>query len=435
MAKGNSFVCDSCGFESGKWYGKCPNCGAWASIVEFRESRVKTSGAKKKARELQPLSNAKSESKKERTGISELDNALGDGLVPGQVILLAGEPGIGKSTLLLELAGKIRSAVYISGEESVVQIKHRADRMKADFDSLLVLDETNVDTVLATLHSELKKNKFKIVFIDSIQTMYTEDLSSVPGSIGQVREATFRLIDFAKKNGVPVILVGHVTKGGTVAGPATLAHMVDTVLWFEGDKVNDVRILRSIKNRFGSTDEVGVFKMTASGLASSLDTETLFLDSSSPKNVPGTVISCAMEGTRPFLIEVQSLVVPTKLAIPRRVVHGIDSRKAELIIAVLTRHCGLNLSERDIFLNIVGGIKIKDPGTDLAVALAIASSYKNKPIKVSTVAFGEIGLLGEIRESVRETKRIERARKQGYKNVVSSQSSKFLSQALKITLG
>jgi DNA repair protein RadA/Sms len=404
-------------------------------MAEFRESRTSSKGTKKSARKPQYLSEiSNKETKKTSTGIDELDIVLGGGILPGQVILLAGDPGIGKSTLLLELASKVKSVLYVSGEESVSQIKIRADRMKINSKEMAVLSETNIDTVLATAEEVGSNANIGAVFIDSVQTMYTEDLTSVPGAVGQVREATFRLVDFAKKNNVPVIIVGHVTKVGTVAGPATLAHMVDTVLWFEGDKVNDVRILRSVKNRFGSTDEVGVFKMVENGLKSADDTATLFLEEQSGKPVAGTVISCAMEGKRPFLVEVQALVVPTKLAFPRRVVHGIDSKKAELIIAVLTRHCNIQLGERDVFINVVGGIKLKDPGIDLAVAIAIASSYKNKPVSKNTLAVGEVGLLGEVRSPSYEGQRVDRAKKQGYRNIISSIKHKTVSSSLSASI-
>jgi len=438
MAKrGGSYVCQQCGFESAKWLGKCPNCSAWASFVEFIDkgtSRL-TKGSTKAPAKIYSLKDIDPNGTTRLiTKIAELDLVLGGGLVPGQVILLAGEPGIGKSTLLLQLTDKIGDTIYISGEESVGQIKVRADRMGLMLSNALFVEETNVDVVLATLNESIKKSNIKAIIIDSVQTMYTEDLTGAPGSVGQVREATLRLITFAKREKIPVVLIGHVTKDGTVAGPSTLAHMVDTVLWFEGEKVTSLRVLRSIKNRFATTDEVAIFQMTNSGLTSTNKIELMFLGEDTPKGAPGSVISCMMEGTRAILVEIQALVVPTKLAFSRRVVHGIDSKRVELIIAVLTRHCGLSLSERDIFVNVVGGLKVKDPGIDLAVAMAIASSYKNKPVKGSSLVIGEVGLLGEIRKTTFEQKRIERAARQGFVLAAGAGKVKLVSQAIRTSL-
>jgi DNA repair protein RadA/Sms len=429
-----TFICQSCGFESPKWLGKCPNCNSWASFVETRPVELNfRSKSKKEPKKTEYLVDLKSrETGRISTKLPELDTVLTGGVVQGQVILLAGEPGIGKSTLLLSLADNRREAMYICGEESVGQIKLRAQRMGLKAQGVAFLDETNIDVVLATFEKEYKKHKFELVIVDSVQTMYTENLTGVPGSVGQVREVTFRLINLAKRNNVPVVLVGHVTKDGTVAGPSTLAHMVDTVLWMEGDKLTTLRVLRSVKNRFGSTDEVGIFQMTEKGLIGASDIDALFL-SENEKTSVGSVISCALEGTRPILVEVQSLIVPTKLAFPRRVVHGIDSKKLELIIAILTRHAGLRLSEYDVFVNVVGGIKIKDPAIDLAVALAIASSYKNKPLKGSPLAIGELGLLGEVRRTREEEKRINNAKRQGIAKFISS-SSKTIRGAVKAAL-
>jgi len=360
-----------------------------------------------------------------------MDRVLGGGFVPGQVVLLAGEPGVGKSTLLLQLASSI-SSFYILGEESLGQVATRVARMGVHAEGIAFLEETNIEVILSTLLHETKKNDYKTVVLDSVQTMYAENLSGVPGSIGQVKETAFRVLAFAKKNNIAAVLVGHVTKDGTVAGPSTLAHMVDTVLWLEGDKLSSLRVLRSVKNRFGPTDEVGIFQMKEKGMVSTSDTANLFLSPDSKSTIAGSVISCVMEGTRPILVEIQALVVPTKLAIPRRVVQGLDSKRVELIIAVLTRHCGLHLSERDVFVNVIGGIKLKDPGVDLAVAFAIASSYMNKPIKRGTVVVGEVGLLGEIRESSFEGKRVERARRQGLGSRVDSKAFKLLPKAIKI---
>ncbi|OGM32516.1 DNA repair protein RadA [Candidatus Woesebacteria bacterium RIFCSPHIGHO2_01_FULL_44_21] len=430
MAKGTSFVCQSCGFESPKWLGKCPNCQSWASFVEFREAKVKGS-SKKEARKAQYL---KDVGRRELIRIStkepEVDRVLGGGMVPGQVILLAGEPGIGKSTLLLQIASGVGSVFYVLGEESISQVNTRVTRLGIEAAKIAFLEETDVDVVLATLELEYKKSGFKVVIIDSVQTMYSDGLTGSPGTISQVKGATLQLIRFAKANNVPVVLVGHVTKDGTVAGPATLAHMVDTVLWFEGDKVSPLRILRSVKNRFADTSEVGIFQMSGKGMESADKADTLFLEKERVR-VPGAVVSCVMEGTRPILVEVQALVAPTKLAFPRRVVHGLYPKRVELMIAVLTRHCGLRLSEQDVFVNVVGGIKVKDPGVDLAVAMAIATSLKNISVKTDTLVVGEVGLLGEIRKSQFEEKRREQGRRQGFKNIVDSSGYKLVSEVLK----
>jgi DNA repair protein RadA/Sms len=431
MAKGSSFVCQSCGFESPKWLGKCPSCESWASFVESTKPGLRETSPKR-AKPVKHLKDIRSSQvKRVSTGISEMDRVLGGGFVPGQVVLLAGEPGVGKSTLLLQLASSI-SSFYILGEESLGQVATRVARMGVHAEGIAFLEETNIEVILSTLLHETKKNDYKTVVLDSVQTMYAENLSGVPGSIGQVKETAFRVLAFAKKNNIAAVLVGHVTKDGTVAGPSTLAHMVDTVLWLEGDKLSSLRVLRSVKNRFGPTDEVGIFQMKEKGMVSTSDTANLFLSPDSKSTIAGSVISCVMEGTRPILVEIQALVVPTKLAIPRRVVQGLDSKRVELIIAVLTRHCGLHLSERDVFVNVIGGIKLKDPGVDLAVAFAIASSYMNKPIKRGTVVVGEVGLLGEIRESSFEGKRVERARRQGLGSRVDSKAFKLLPKAIKI---
>lgn len=431
-SKGTVFVCQQCGYESSKWLGKCTSCNSWASFVEFQESKGKSKRKKgSEAKKPQYLKDIpKERTNRVKTMISELDLLLGGGLVPGQVILLAGEPGIGKSTLVLEIAGNVSPSFYVSGEESINQVKLRADRMGKVSKEIAFLEETDVDTIIESLNDYRKKADLKFVVVDSVQTLYTEDLTGIPGSVGQVKEAAFRIIRFAKEANVPVVIVGHVTKEGTVAGPSTLAHMVDTVLWFEGDKVSPLRVLRSVKNRFAATDEVGIFQMTQQGLMSSEASETLFLNSDN-SNTVGSITSCMMEGTRPILVEIQALTIPSKMEFPKRVVHGIDAKKAELIIAILTRYGGLRLAEQDVFVNVVGGIKIKDPGVDLAILFAIASSYKNKPIGKNTYVVGEVGLLGEIREAAYQDKRISRLTKQGYKKGVTPKSFTKVSDALK----
>src|SRR3989344_4281711 len=363
------YICQQCSYESPKWMGKCPECGEWNSFVESIPEVRLSSGSKARVKQAQVLSKIPAKStKRVDTKLGELDRVLGGGFAPGQAVLLAGEPGIGKSTLLLQIADVVANALYVTGEESLSQIKIRADRLKVAGANLYVFEETNVDNVVASIEAHLKDHSAGVIMVDSIQTMYTEDLSGVPGSVGQVRETSLRLIHLAKRAHVPLIMTGHVTKSGSVAGPATLAHMVDTVLWFEGDKNANLRILRAIKNRFGSVDEIGLFAMGEHGLIEVGDPTALFISKDSPKGVPGAAYTCTVEGTRPFIIEIQALVTPTNLPVPRRVVHGYDQRRLELLLAVLAKHCGIGVSDRDVFVNVVGGIKGTEPAADPAVA-------------------------------------------------------------------
>jgi DNA repair protein RadA/Sms len=374
--------------------------------------------------------------------ISELDRVLGGGLVGGQVVLIAGEPGIGKSTILLQLADKLGSVLYASGEESVNQTKIRADRLGVKSKGIQVMEETDIDQIVDQIsrYQDTKSESNSVtqslsnsvtLIIDSIQTMTTGDLSGMAGSVGQVRECTYRLIKLAKSTGTTVFIVGHITKQGSIAGPSVLMHLVDTVLWFEGDKSLTLRLLRAVKNRFGPTDEVGVFSMEDKGLVSLSDPEKLFL-SKVRRAVSGNVVTSVMQGTRPMLIEIQALVVPTKLAYPKRIAQGIDPKRIELLLAVLQRRCGLPLYEFDCFVSVAGGISIKnDPSADLAICLSIASAYFDKPISRTTLAVGEVGLLGDIREVVAQDKRIKEARRLGYKYSISSKSAKYLQEAIK----
>lgn len=431
MSLHSKYVCQQCGYESTGWLGKCPECGTWNSLVE---TVVEVNSKSQKAPHGQVsvgqakiinLSDIKqSATKRISTKISELDRVLGGGLVQGQVVLVAGEPGIGKSTLLLQLSDKLGSVLYVCGEESVNQIKVRADRLGVKKSGIDLLENTNVDSVIDAIESPLA------IIVDSIQTMTTSDLSGMAGSVGQVRECAFRLLKAAKEKNIPLFLVGHVTKEGTVAGPAVLAHIVDTVLWFEGDKTLTTRVLRAVKNRFGPTDEVGVFQMEDKGLVPVDNIEKAFLEKNQ-KPVSGSVVTSVMQGTRPLLVEIQALVVPTKLVIPRRVAQGIDSRRLELLLAVLTRRCGLPLYEHDVFVNVAGGLKITEPASDLAICLAVASSYFDKPISGKTIAVGEVGLLGEIREVVAQDKRIKEAKRMGFTLPISSKEAKFVGQAIK----
>lgn len=360
------------------------------------------------------------------TGIGELDRVLGGGILPGMVVLVAGEPGIGKSTLLLQLAGKLKDVLYVAGEESAGQIANRAARLGVGGSNISVLEETDVDEIVSNLST---LSNLSLIIVDSIQTLTTEDLTGVAGSIGQVRECASRLSHFAKANNVPVFMVGHVTKEGTIAGPRVLEHMVDTVLWFEGERAQSLRILRAVKNRFGATDEVGVFTMEEKGLIPISNPSELFLGEQ--KSVPGSVATAVLEGTRVLLVEIQALVVPTKLAFPKRVSSGIDPRRLELLVAVLTRRAGLPLWDFDIFVNVAGGIKIEEPAADLAIALSIASAFQDKPLLADTLAIGEVGLLGEIREVPMSERRTKEARRLGFRNTVTKKEVKTVAQAIK----
>jgi DNA repair protein RadA/Sms len=431
----SKYVCQQCGYESTGWLGKCPECGTWNSLVETvtesskssskNSNRHQTSDAK-----IQKLSDIKSSATKRiSTKISELDRVLGGGLVPGQVVLIAGEPGIGKSTILTQIADKLGSVLYVCGEESSNQIAVRAKRLGVASRDIQLLENTDADSVVEMI-SSLQGEELQAVIVDSIQTMTTSDLTGMAGSVGQVRECAFRLLKAAKEKNIPLFLVGHVTKEGTVAGPAVLAHIVDTVLWFEGDKTLTTRVLRAVKNRFGPTDEVGVFQMEDKGLIPVDNIEKAFLEKGI-KNVSGNVVTSVMQGTRPLLVEIQALVVPTKLAIPRRVAQGIDSRRLELLLAVLTRRCGLPVYDYDVFVNVAGGLKVTEPASDLAICLSVASSYFDKPISGKTIAVGEVGLLGEIREVVAQEKRIREAKRMGFTIGVSSKEFKFVGQAIK----
>src|SRR5687767_14631274 len=378
------FACTECGYSAGRWFGKCPGCNAFGSLVE----EAPASAAKASAKPLLRLVDvAAEEADRISTGVPELDRVLGGGLVPASLVLVGGEPGVGKSTLLLTALGAIaasgRRALLVTGEESTAQVKLRAARLGGT-DGVEILAETELDAVCATLDSE----RPDVCVIDSIQTLYAQDLGSAPGSVGQVREAAGRLLRVGKELGIAIILVGHVTKDGAVAGPRVLEHLVDCVLQFEGDRYHAHRILRAVKNRFGSTNELGVFEMTGEGLVGVPDPSELF--GRTEAGEVGAAVACALEGTRPLLLEIQALVSPTDLAMPRRVATGVDPRRLAMIVAVLARHGGLALGSADVFVNVAGGVRIDEPGADLAVALAIASAAKWVPLNPETAAFGEV---------------------------------------------
>jgi len=435
----SKYVCQQCGYESTGWMGKCPECGTWNSMVETvisTGSKSQSSSSHQRSlgktgNQPQKLNDIKLNSaKRVLTKISELDRVLGGGLVPGQAVLIAGEPGIGKSTLLTQLASTLSNVLYICGEESVVQVKVRADRLGVKKTNIELLEDTNVDSVIGALNN-FGGGPLQAIIVDSIQTMSTEDLNGMAGSVGQVRECAFRLIRATKSLGIPLFLVGHVTKEGTVAGPAVLAHIVDTVLWFEGDKTLTTRILRAVKNRFGPTDEVGVFEMKDKGLVPMENIEKAFLEKGN-KTVSGSIATSVLQGTRPILVEIQALIVPTKLAIPRRVAQGIDSRRLELLLAVLTRRCGLPLYDSDVFVNVAGGFKVMEPASDLAICLAITSAYFDKPVSPKIIAVGEVGLLGEVREVVAQDKRIKEAKRLGFSQPITNKEAKFVGLAIKL---
>lgn len=369
--------------------------------------------------------------KRIRTGISEFDNVLGHGLVPGSVVLVAGEPGIGKSTLLTQLAlCQSGSALYIAGEESPQQIKIRAERLRLDSDRLFILPETNIETIISTIQ---QFNNLTIVIVDSIQTMTTEQLTGTAGSIGQVRESAHQLLKMAKRTQIPVLLVGHITKSGAIAGPKVLEHLVDVVLYLEGDKRQDFRILRAHKNRFGPTDEVAIFQMTNQGMEEVKNPSKIFLEEKA-EPAPGSAVVSVLQGIRPILVEVQALVVPTALVVPRRIANGVNQRRLQLLAAVLQKHGRLPLHRYDIYLNLAGGLKIDEPAADLGICLAIASSFKNQIIPPETFFIGEVGLLGEIRSVSQIEKRIKEAKRLGFKQAMTPQKYRSIGEVIHKTL-
>jgi DNA repair protein RadA/Sms len=413
------FTCAECGTTSGRWLGKCPGCGTFGSLVEeLHGSDAATPRAVVRPVPLDSVS--VEESARISTGVSELDRVLGGGIVPASLVLVGGEPGVGKSTLLLTALGAIaqagRCALLVTGEESASQVSLRAARL-GGAGSVEILAETDLDLVCATLEVE----KPDVCVIDSVQTLHAPALGSAPGSVAQVREAAGRLLRVAKESGVATILVGHVTKDGAVAGPRVLEHLVDCVLQFEGDRYHEHRVLRATKNRFGSTNELGVFEMTAAGLVGVPDPSELF-GATHPGEV-GAAVACALEGTRPLLLEVQALVAPTDLAMPRRVGTGVDPKRLAMIVAVLGRHAGVPLASSDIFVNVAGGVRIEEPGADLAVALAIASASRGIPVRTGAAAFGEIGLTGRLRQTAQSERRLDECAKLGIELVIAPTGS------------
>lgn len=418
------YFCQECGYESAKWMGQCPGCRAWNTFVEETVSTKKTSSSSgtkvsgNKRQEPVVLKDISLKEDERRTsGIGELDRVLGGGIVPGSLVLVGGDPGIGKSTLLLQacrnLANMNTSVLYISGEESLRQIKLRANRIGEFNEKLTLLCETNLETI----REVMERKKPDVAVIDSIQTMFHEEISSAPGSVSQVRESTNVLMQIAKGLGISIFIVGHVTKEGNVAGPRVLEHMVDTVLYFEGDRHASYRILRAVKNRFGSTNEIGVFEMRDTGLEEVKNPSEFLLDGR-PENASGSVVACSMEGTRPILAEIQALVCQSNFGIPRRTTVGTDFNRVNLLMAVLERKAGVQLASFDAYVNIAGGMKMTEPALDLGICLAIFSSYRDIVIPDNMMAFGEIGLSGEVRAVSMAGQRVQEARKLGFEKVI-----------------
>jgi len=429
MAKAKTvFVCGNCGYESAKWLGKCPACNEWNSFYEEKinnavsnnnASGKQKSSVPRKLKEVEGINTARNS-----TGIGELDRVLGGGLVKGSLVLVGGEPGIGKSTLILQLCDKIKGegkVLYVSGEESAEQVKIRADRLGINNDDIMFLGETDIDTIQEAI---LSINP-KLVIIDSIQTMYSEEITSAAGTVSQVREITARIMRICKDNSITTIIIGHVTKDGNIAGPRVLEHMVDTVLYIEGERYFSYRILRSVKNRFGSTNELGMFEMKNEGMVEITNPSSILI-SEREDNPAGAIVVASMEGTRPLLIELQSLTSTSVFGIPKRTANGFDYNRLAVLIAVLEKKAGLALGGQDVYLNVVSGIRIVEPAVDLGVILACSSSYKNVSIPKDVVAIGEVGLTGEVRAVNMIEKRLKEAEKLGFKKCIIPESNKKL---------
>lgn len=417
------YVCQSCGYQTLKWMGRCPDCGQWNSIIEelLKSDRKKSrSSVISQPESINAISLAPE--MRLKTGIAEFDRTLGGGVVPGSLVLIGGDPGIGKSTLILQVLDSLSQkgccALYLSGEESAQQIKLRAERLSVNSDTLFVLTGTCIEE----LFEKLDPLKPDLVAVDSIQTIYTDDIASTPGSVGQVREVASRLMNFAKQSGTPIFLIGHVTKDGAIAGPKVLEHLVDTVLYFEGDSGHVFRILRSVKNRYGSTNEIGVFEMKDSGLTEVGNPSRIFLEER-PQNVPGSVVIPCLEGTRPVLVEIQALVGPSPLGMPRRTALGVDHNRISLLVAVLGKRIGIELGNQDIFVNVAGGLKVDEPAADLGIVSAMMSSFLDKPVYRDLVMFAEVGLTGEVRGVSQPDLRIKEAKKMGFSRCLLSQNN------------
>ncbi len=429
-----SYVCQQCGYETPQWYGKCPNCDQWNTLIETvkdvgsaggKGGAIRPSGQAGTPQKLSEVRHI--EKHRVKSGLTEFDRVMGGGTVPGSVTLLAGDPGIGKSTLLLHVLGAV-GGLYVSGEESAEQVKLRAKRLGIEGKNISLLSETNAENIVAAVERFTEKD---LVIIDSIQTLSSNELDGMAGSVGQIRHSAELLIAAAKSKGIPMIIIGHVTKEGAIAGPKVLEHMVDAVLYLEGERFANARILRTLKNRFGAVEEVGIFEMAGEGLKEVVNPSALFLQDR-VKNVPGSVVTVIMEGTRPMLVEIQALAVATQLAMPRRVASGVDYNRLQLIVAILSKRLNLPLAGFDIFVNVSGGLKLSEPAADLAIALAILSSFTNKAFAPNAVAFGEVGLLGEVRRVGSEDRRENEAKRLGFPRVCSPKTVKNLKQGAAI---
>jgi len=425
MSKKNRliFVCQGCGYQTPKWLGRCPDCGQWNSLVEeVQESGAKSSASSSMEQPQAIDSISLDPEHRTRTGIMEFDRALGGGLVPGSLLLLGGDPGIGKSTLILQVAGRLSGqglkALYLSGEESPQQIKLRARRLSINSENLFVVTGTSIEQ----LFERIEGLNPDLLVVDSIQTIHTEALPSAPGSVGQLREVSARLLRWAKESNIPTILIGHVTKDGAIAGPKILEHLVDTVLYFEGDNSHMFRIIRAVKNRYGATNEIGVFEMKETGLEEVGNPSRIFLEER-PGGVAGSVVIPCMEGTRPVLVEIQALVGPSPLGMPRRTAIGVDHNRISLLVAVLGKRMGVEMGDQDIFVNVAGGLKVDEPAADLGIVSAMLSSFLDKPVDTNMVIFGEIGLAGEIRGVNQPESRIKEAKKLGFSRCLLSKSN------------
>ena len=421
------YCCQTCGYQTPKWMGKCPDCGTWDSIVEERSAARSFRGAHHSLKNQHPTPVAIDSIELETenrllTDIREFDRVLGGGLVPGTLVLIGGDPGIGKSTLMLQalygLANQGHKVLYVSGEESNQQIRLRSQRLDTVASQLMVVSEVEIDAILGMVQAAPPQ----VLVIDSIQTMYNAELTSAPGSVSQVRESTVRLMMMAKKTGIPTLLVGHVTKDGAIAGPKLLEHMVDTVLYFEGDRNHIFRILRAVKNRFGSTNEIGVFEMKDQGLDEVVNPSAVFL-SERPANAPGSAVTASMEGTRPILVELQALASSTSFGTPRRTILGLDPNRVALLAAVMEKQLGMHLMGHDIFMNVAGGVKVIEPAVDMAIVSAIASSFLDKPVPDGTVVLGEVGLAGEVRAIGQVDIRLAEIKKMGFKRCLVPDSN------------
>src|SRR5919199_2795495 len=428
MTVKTQFACSNCGHTEPKWLGRCPDCGEWSTFVEEIRDEKKATGFAARAANIRAPRRAagttlalkevwaEREGGRLDTGVGELNRVLGGGIVPGSMVLVGGEPGVGKSTLLLQVMGHLEeSCLMVSGEESPRQVVLSARRLGVGNAGFKVLPETDVDVIEATILEE----RPRVVVVDSIQTLYSPELSGAPGGVGQVRECAARLMRIAKSEGISVFLVGHVTKEGSIAGPRVLEHMVDTVLQFEGDRFQAFRILRALKNRFGSTNEVGVFEMTGRGMVEVEDPSAFFLSKREEEVPPGVATVCLLEGTRPMLVEIESLVAPSTLANPRRIANGVDTGRVNMLCAVLSRRAGLALQDQDVYVNVTGGVRVEEPAADLGVALAIASAMRDRPVGKGTACFGEVGLTGDVRHVTGAPRRVTELLKLGFGRIIT----------------